>query len=77
MISDYDTMIHLVDRLAGVSRKLDCPICRKSSLVPDLGFPVCGLTERIKDELKIARKSLASTNNGASMSKGEFADNDR
>lgn len=67
MISDYDTMIHLVDRLAGVSRKLDCPICRKSSLVPDLGFPVCGLTERIKDEL----------NNGASMSKGEFADNDR
>ena len=48
------------DRLAGRARKLDCPICREPTAVPDQGFPVCVLTERIKDELKLARQNAGS-----------------
>ena len=52
----------LTDRLAGEARELDCPICRRPTAVPDQGFPVCVLTERIKDELKLAMENAGRCN---------------
>ena len=58
------------DQLAGRARKLDCPICRKPTTDPDQGFPVCVLTERIKDELKRARQNAWSGKDVKRATKG-------
>lgn len=58
------------DRLAGEARELECPLCRRPTAVPEQGFPVCVLTERIKDELKYAREKAESANIEKPTSKG-------
>ena len=58
------------DRLAGLERILDCPSFSEPTAVPDQGFPVCVLTERIKDELKRARQNAWSGKDVKRATKG-------
>ena len=65
---------HFVGRLAGEDREMDCPICRRRLAVPDQGFPVCVLTERIKDELEIAKENAAGAEEDAAHAEGKNTD---
>ena len=46
--------IVIVDALADENRKLLCPACRSSAQLPTHGFPVCVLTEHLRDILSKA-----------------------
>ena len=43
-----------MDAVADENRKLPCPACRRSAQVPTHGFPVCVLTEHLRDILSKA-----------------------
>ena len=40
--------------LAGGNGQFSCPTCRAVTVVPEQGFPVCPLSEYLRDQLKIA-----------------------
>ena len=42
------------DSLAGEQGWLPCPMCRRKVYVPDEGFPVCRLSQYLKDQVDIA-----------------------
>lgn len=63
---------NFTDRLAGIARELECPICRRHTAVPSNGFPVCGLSERIKDELNVARERTPCWNDTGPKIGGDY-----
>ena len=53
-------IIVIVDALADENRKLLCPACRRSAQVPNHGFPVCVLTEHLRDILSRAGGTITA-----------------
>lgn len=42
----------LLGQLAEAQGRLPCPICRKQVFIPEEGFPVCFISDYIREQLK-------------------------
>ena len=50
-----------IQEITGNNGQLTCPSCRMVILVPTNGFPLCRLTESLKEQLLIRQQSVEGT----------------
>ena len=43
----------MTGQLSGGRGRLPCPICSRQVIIPEEGFPVCRLTEYLKEQLDL------------------------
>ena len=43
--------INLTGQLSGGRGRLPCPICRRQAIIPEEGFPVCFISDYIREQI--------------------------